>query len=89
MSVARLGVVLVALTLAVAPAKAYSPCSRKGAGPHSGQALAVNYRYLPDFQDGGTLSQEVSAEARLYLPVTRRSNFAIRAFMPGLLALRA
>ncbi len=58
----------------------YDATQFKAFGPHSGQALAVNYRYLPDFQDGGTLSQEVSAEARLYLPVTRRSNFAIRAF---------
>jgi WD40 repeat protein len=49
-------------------------------GPHGGQALAVNYRYLPDFADGGTLSQEVVAQARAYVPVSRRSNFAFRAF---------
>ena len=49
-------------------------------GPHSGQALAVNYRYLPDFTDGGTLTSDLTAEARAYVPVSRRTNFAFRAF---------
>lgn len=49
-------------------------------GPHGGQALAVNYRYLPDFKDGGTLSQDLSAEARAYVPLSRRTDLAFRAF---------
>lgn len=49
-------------------------------GPHGGQALSVNYRYLPDFKDGGTLSQNLSAEARAYVPLSRRTDLAFRAF---------
>ncbi len=52
----------------------------KAFGPHGGQALSVNYRYLPDFGDGGTLSQELFAEARAYVPLSRRTNLAFRAF---------
>lgn len=52
----------------------------KSFGPHGGQALSVNYRYLPDFQDGGTLTSDLAAEARAYVPISRRTNFAFRFF---------
>ena len=58
----------------------YDATQYKSYGPHGGRALAVNFRYLPDFEDGGTLSQELSAEARLYVPIARRTNLALRAF---------
>jgi len=58
----------------------YDGTRYKAFGPHGGQALSVNYRYLPDLKDGGTLSQELFAEARMYVPLSRRTNFAFRAF---------
>jgi hypothetical protein len=58
----------------------YDGTQYKAFGPHGGQALSVNFRYLPNFQDGGTLSQEVYAEARAYVPISRRTNLAFRAF---------
>jgi Tol biopolymer transport system component len=58
----------------------YDGTRDKSFGPHGGQALSVNYRYLPDFQDGGTLSGDLSAEARVYVPLSRRTNLAFRAF---------
>jgi len=58
----------------------YDGTRYKSFGPHGGQALSVSYRYLPDFQDGGTLSQDLYGEARAYVPISRRTNFAFRAF---------
>jgi len=49
-------------------------------GPHGGQAFSVNVRYLPDLKDGGSLSEEATAEARAYVPISRRTNLAFRAF---------
>ena len=59
---------------------AYDGTRFKSFGPHGGQAISVNYRYMPDFTDGGTLSQDLVAEARAYVPITRRTNLAFRAF---------
>ena len=58
----------------------YDGTRYKSFGPHSGQALSLQYRYLPDFKDGGTLTQDLVGEARVYVPISRRTNFAIRAF---------
>ena len=58
----------------------YDATRYKSFGPHGGQALSVNYRYLPDFKDGGTLSRDLTAEARVYVPISRRTNLAFRAF---------
>ncbi len=58
----------------------YDGTRYKSFGPHGGQALSVNYRYMPDFTDGGTLSSDFVAEARAYVPISRRTNFAFRAF---------
>ena len=52
----------------------------KSYGPFGGQALSVSYRYLPDFQDGGTLTSDLYGEARAYVPISRRTNFAFRVF---------
>ncbi|MBK9089133.1 MAG: PD40 domain-containing protein [Holophagales bacterium] len=67
-------------TLQVGAGYGYDGTRLKSFGPHGGQALSVNYRYLPDFQDGGTLSSDLSAEARVYVPISRRTNFAFRGF---------
>ena len=32
----------------------------------------MNLRYLPDLKDGGSLSEEATAEARAYVPISRR-----------------
>jgi WD40 repeat protein len=58
----------------------YDGTRYKNFGPHGGQALSVNYRYMPDFTDGGTLSSDLVAEARAYVPISRRTNLAFRAF---------
>ncbi len=58
----------------------YDGTRYKSFGPHGGQALSLNYRYMPDFEDGGTLSQDVTLEARAYVPISRRTNLAFRAF---------
>ncbi len=52
----------------------------KSFGPHGGQALSVDYRYLPDFKDGGTLTSDLVVVGRAYVPISRRTNFAFRAF---------
>ena len=58
----------------------YDGTRYKSFGPHGGQALSVNLRYLPDLKDGGSLSEEATAEARAYVPISRRTNLAFRAF---------
>ena len=67
-------------TIQVGAGYGYDGTRFKSFGPHGGQALSVNYRYLPDFQDGGTLSSDLTAEARVYVPISRRTNFAFRGF---------
>ncbi len=67
-------------TIQVGAGYGYDGTRFKSFGPHGGQALSVNYRYLPDFQDGGTLSSDLSAVARVYVPISRRTNFAFRGF---------
>ena len=50
-------------------------------GPHSGHRLDVNVQYTPSFKTGeSTLSFDVFADGRLYLPLSRRVLFAFRAF---------
>ncbi|HYN42795.1 MAG TPA: hypothetical protein VE129_13510 [Thermoanaerobaculia bacterium] len=67
-------------TIQVGAGFGYDGTRFKSHGPHGGQALSVNYRYLPNFQDGGTLSSDLTAEARAYVPISRRTNFAFRGF---------
>ncbi len=67
-------------TIQVGAGYAYDGTRYKSFGPHGGQALSVNYRYMPDFKDGGTLSSELYAQARVYVPLSRRTNLAFRAF---------
>jgi hypothetical protein len=50
-------------------------------GPQSGKRLDVNLQYTPSFQTGETsLTTDVFTEGRIYLPLSRRVLFAIRAF---------
>ena len=67
-------------TIQVGVGYGYDGTRYKSSGPHGGQALSVNYRYLPDFKAGGTLSSDLSAEIRAYVPLSRRTNLAFRAF---------
>ena len=51
-------------------------------GPLSGHRLDVNLQYTPSFQTGeSTLAFDKFAEARLYVPLSRRVLFAFRAFL--------
>lgn len=52
----------------------------KSFGPHGGTRFDVYYRWLPDFKEGGSISSDVVAEVRKYLPITRRTLLAFRAF---------
>ena len=49
-------------------------------GAISGHRINLSASYAPDFDDSGTLVSTVSLDARKYIPVTRRSNFAFRLF---------
>ncbi len=49
-------------------------------GPISGRRWRLSADYSPDFKDGGTLTTNYLLDARQYIPVTRRSNFALRAY---------
>ena len=50
-------------------------------GPISGHRLRIQGSYAPDFDDSGTLTQTVFMDARKYVPVTARSNLAVRLFL--------
>jgi outer membrane protein assembly factor BamA len=67
-------------TIQVGAGFGYDGTRFKSFGPHGGQALQANYRYLPDFEDGGALTQDLSVEARAYVPISRRTNLAFRLF---------
>jgi hypothetical protein len=49
-------------------------------GPTAGRRWRLDAFYAPDFDEGGTLTQAVDLDFRQYIPVTTRSNLAIRAF---------
>jgi Tol biopolymer transport system component len=50
------------------------------AGPISGRRLRLDAQYAPDLDDSGTLNSSADIDFRQYIPLTRRSNFAIRLF---------
>lgn len=49
-------------------------------GPQAGRRWRVSAEYAPDFDESGTLSANYSLDARQYIPLTRRSSLAFRAF---------
>ncbi len=49
-------------------------------GPVSGHRLRLDAQWAPDLDDSGTLNQSLDLDARQYIPLTRRSNFALRLF---------
>lgn len=49
-------------------------------GPAGGDLLTTSYQYVPDLKEGGTLTADLSAEARHYAPISRRVLFAFRGF---------
>jgi hypothetical protein len=49
-------------------------------GPVSGNRWRVDLSYAPDFDGGGTKTSSLSGDYRQYIPVTRRSNVAVRLF---------
>jgi Tol biopolymer transport system component len=51
-----------------------------GWGPIAGRRWRVEALWAPDFDESGTKMESVSVDARQYLPVTLRSNVAVRAF---------
>jgi hypothetical protein len=58
----------------------YDATRYKYFGPHGGRSLTLHYQYTPDIKDGGTLTRDLFGEARLYVPISRRTLFAFRAF---------
>ncbi len=49
-------------------------------GPIAGRRWRIGADYAPDLDAGGTLTANYLLDARQYIPVTRRSNFAFRAY---------
>jgi Tol biopolymer transport system component len=49
-------------------------------GPVSGHRIRLDGFYAPDLDDSGILTASVDIDARKYIPVTRRSNIAMRGF---------
>lgn len=49
-------------------------------GPIAGRRWRINGLYGPSVSGGGTLYSTVSVDARQYIPVTLRSNLAVRVF---------
>jgi Tol biopolymer transport system component len=51
-----------------------------GWGPISGRRWRLETLWAPDLDEGGTKMESVSLDARQYIPVTLRSNVALRVF---------
>lgn len=49
-------------------------------GPIAGRRWRLDLNYSPDLQESGTLSASADIDIRQYIPVTRRSNIALRGF---------
>src|SRR5215210_1792612 len=49
-------------------------------GPISGRRWRLDAFWAPDFDESGTLTESVDVDARQYIPVTLRSNIALRLF---------
>jgi Tol biopolymer transport system component len=49
-------------------------------GPIAGRRWRLDLNYSPDLQESGTLSASADIDLRQYIPVTRRSNIALRGF---------
>lgn len=49
-------------------------------GPEAGHRFRFSVDYAPDLSEGGTLSNDYLLDARQYVPFTRRSSFAFRAY---------
>jgi hypothetical protein len=50
------------------------------AGPISGRRLRIDAQWAPDVDEGGTLNESIDLDFRQYIPLTRRSNLALRLF---------
>ena len=50
-------------------------------GAVSGRRWRLDTFWAPDFDNGGTLTQAADIDVRQYIPVTLRSNIALRAFV--------
>ncbi len=51
-----------------------------GYGPIAGHRYRFTASYAPDLEESGTLSRDLILDARKYVPLTRRSNLAFRAW---------
>jgi hypothetical protein len=49
-------------------------------GPISGRRWRLDLQYAPDLDQSGTLFESVDLDFRQYVPITQRSNLAIRLF---------
>ena len=50
-------------------------------GAISGHRIRIGGSYAPDLDESGALQSTVFLDARKYIPITRRSNFAFRLFV--------
>lgn len=49
-------------------------------GPIAGRRWRLDAAWAPDFDESGTLRQSIEIDARQYIPVTLRSNLALRLY---------
>ena len=49
-------------------------------GPVSGRRWRLDLNWAPDLDNGGSLSTSVDLDVRQYIPITRRSQLALRGF---------
>jgi Tol biopolymer transport system component len=63
---------------AVGLAFSYDTTRYASFGPQGGHRIDLGFQYVPDLKDGGTLTRDMTLDARLYVPISRRSNLAFR-----------
>ena len=62
----------------VSLAISYDTTRYEGFGPHGGHRVDFQFQYVPDLKDGGTLTRDLTLDARQYVPIGRRTEFAFR-----------
>ena len=53
----------------------------RGWGPHNGNRWTLRGLYAHDLEEGGTLTRNFELDGRLYAPISRRSELAVRLFL--------
>ncbi len=58
----------------------YDTTRYRSFGPHGGSRLDLRFQYTPDLKNGGSLTRDLTLDARHYAPIARRTLFAFRLF---------